>query len=891
MDFTALFHALLLILSIPNKALNSLNSLLNAYPRTIGPPPPPPVITAIAYRYLPAVSTAYTFEAHGTTSPTYAAVTGQLDNAMPTSYNLADAVFVSRQRNELRHTRDLVTYEKASAGHIRPLTIEFNAVYLLLIVIGLFAVLMGPVLLYDVLRKRSMVLKEVYRLWQQDHDILTKEKLTALTTISRADKEHQAVCDGFQRRVHKLLHERSKLDLHATSQEHLAARLAADVARRDSTLSGTEKALGVANTALEGAHVRITGLEEQIKQRKQEVSSLKKTEKEKSKALEEAEKSVKELRGKLATNSRTTDLRFNKIKTVEAAQVAAANDRDAAITAERSLKDLLDRYEKQELECRQKVERAENAQQATEIARYATDTARDAAVTAQKAAEISFKDLQDKFKEQAQAHRKEIQSTEAAQKDAQRGRDAAVDESRVAMAAVAAAEEARKAAEAGCQDFQDISTAQADEFDRSRKKYEMRATDFVEMESIATKQSVKIEELEEVIERLKYDAARRPETTQKCLTKALSLTARRTEAQVGELTVTVNDLQDACNSFAILLNDTLSKCEPIESRDVKERYDELMHQFQQRRNVSAAHQAPWDVLQGRHTVETATPTPNDLTSDGDGFAQTIATFSVDDSPTLTVAHSPCGVPVAVRLPPPAPPKVEADAGAMCSGVKSDDDGQVSDQCYDRDGETSSNGGESGYVSGSQWSSGSADTVSHHAPAESEQHETQVDSGGEASIATLRDPSLAALELRQESVLYSADTTYDNASASSEQRGDRVHGDGEVSIATSRDPSPASVEASLARTETTAEPGASDLGDECGSSDGFAASQITDTELDVKNTELDVKKKKNRRSRRAGTGRLHETIEEGNARRAGLVKPLRRGGHNQRSRGLKSANMW
>ncbi|KAK5705867.1 hypothetical protein LTR17_021309 [Elasticomyces elasticus] len=838
MDITALFHALLLILSIPNKALNSLNSLLNAYPRTIGPPPPPPVITAIAYRYLTAVSTAYSFETHGTISPTCTAMPRYTAVRTTPSYFLTNAAPATSLYTESHESSELTVYEMPTARHLEyPIMIN-NAVYfwlLVLMVVCLASVWVNRRCEVYALRRRCSVYEALQRSVKEQNDDLMKEKLSALATISRVDIVLNMAVDDLTAAYGQIgtienLH-RERID--GLVKDKLTAL--ATISRVDMVLDMAVDDLAAAYGqigTIERAHSeRIDGL---MKDQGTALTTISLADKALNMAVEDIAAAYAEIGTIERAHREKVECLDLKCKTAEAAHETTKNARDEA-----------------------------------EAGRDAAVIAKDAAIAAQSAAEISFKDLQDKFEEQAQAHRKEIQSAEAAQKDAQRGRDAAVDESRVAMAAVAAAEEARKAAEAGCKDFQDISKAQADEFERSRKNYEMRQTDFVEMESSATKQSVKIEELEEVIERLKYDAARRPETTQKFLTKALSLTARRTEAQVGELTVTVNDLQDACNAFAILLNDTLSKCEPIESRDVKERYDELMHQFQQRRNVSAAHQAPWDVLHGRHTVETATHASDDLISDGDGFAQTIATFSVDDSPTSTVAHSPCGVPVAVRLPPPAPPKVEADAGAMCSGVKSDDDGQVSDQCYDRDGETSSDGGESGYVSGSQRSSGSADTVSHHAPAESEQHETQVDSGGEASVATLRDPSLAALELRQESVLYSADTTYDNASASSEQHGDRIHGDGKVSIATSPDPSPASVEASLARTETTVEPGGSDLGDEYGSSDGFAASQIMDAGLDVK-------KKKTRRGHRGGTDRLHETIEEGIARRAGLEKPIRRG---------------
>ncbi|KAK4973895.1 hypothetical protein LTR42_005885 [Elasticomyces elasticus] len=182
MDFAALFHALLLILSIPNKALNSLNSLLNAYPRTIGSPSPPPVITAIAYRYPPAVSTVCSFEAHGTTSPTYTAVTGQLDNVIPTSYNLTNAAPTTSLYTESHESSGLVVYEIPTARHFEYPTISNNAVrFWLLILIVVYLIVLA-------LRHRCSVYEALQRSVKEQNDGLVKEKLTALTTISRADK-------------------------------------------------------------------------------------------------------------------------------------------------------------------------------------------------------------------------------------------------------------------------------------------------------------------------------------------------------------------------------------------------------------------------------------------------------------------------------------------------------------------------------------------------------------------------------------------------------------------------------------------------------------------------------------------------------------------------------
>ncbi|KAK6402776.1 hypothetical protein LTR81_022229 [Elasticomyces elasticus] len=612
MDFAALFHALLLILSIPNKALNSLNSLLNAYPRTIGSPPPPPVITAIAYRNLPAVSTACSFEAHGTTSPTYTAVTGQLDNVMPTSYNLTNVAPTTSLYTESHESSWLVVYEMPTAGHFEYPTISNNAVRLwLLILIMVYLVVLA-------LRHRCNVYEALQRSVKEQNDGLVKEKLTALATIEK---------------------------------DKLAA-----------------------------INLRI-----------------------KVQAVFERDDTRQDLPALLLSHM------FGKTSRLE---VLCENFR----------------------------------------------------------AQIKESDL--------------------------------------------------------------LLSQAGDELNSARSKHAVAETQNSELEKRVVLYEEEATDLRKSEEK-KSDASK-----------------QAAEIEIGRLQERARVQFDA---YALLQAEYTASSQNC----------------------------------AMESMDTATEFEHAVVYDIDDFAQTTVPFSmggIDDSSKSTIACTPFGPSVTVRLPPPGPPKVEADASAICSSVKSDDDAEVSDQFSGGDAESSSNSGESGYVSGSQQASGSTDTIYHNAPAESEQHETQVDSGGEDSIATLRDPSFAALELRQESVSYSNDTTYDSASAAGEQREVGVYGGGEASIATPRDPSPASVELSLARTDTTAGSERSDLGNECASSDGFAASQVTDTELDVK-------KKRNRRGHRGGTGRSHETIEEGNARRAARKKPLRRGGHNQRSRGLKSANMW
>ncbi|KAK5718165.1 hypothetical protein LTR17_015813 [Elasticomyces elasticus] len=568
MDFTALFHALLLILSIPNKALNSLNSLLNAYPRTIGPPPPPPVITAIAYRYLTAVSSAYTFETHGTISPTYTAMPRYTAVGTTPSYFLTNAAPATSLYTESHESSELALYEMPTARHFEYPIMTNNAVYfwlLILMVVYLASMWANRRCEVQALRHRCGAYEALQRNVKEKNDGLVKEKLTALATISRVDMVlNLAVGDltavhgeiGSMERMH-----RERID-----------DLVKDKAAALTTISLADTALNVALGDLAAAYGEIGSMERMHRER---IDDLVKDKAAALTTISLADTALNVALGDLAAA-------YGEIGTIEKEKLAAINLRI-------KVQAVCDR-----VKTRQDLPALLLSNLFGENSRL----------------EVLCEDLR------AQIKKSSLFLTQAG------------DELTSAISKHARAE------------------AQNGELEKQVVRYKEEVTNLRKSEKEKTEA---LEEAEKN-ERLKYDAARRPETTQKFLTKALALTARRTEAQVGELTVTVNDLQDACNSFAILLNDTLSKCEPIESRDVKERYDELMHQLQQRRNVSAAHQAPWDVLQGRHTVETATP--NDLTSDGYGFAQSIATFDcVDDSATSNTAHSPCGLRVAVRLPP------------------------------------------------------------------------------------------------------------------------------------------------------------------------------------------------------------------------------------------------
>ncbi|KAK4895924.1 hypothetical protein LTR27_006095 [Elasticomyces elasticus] len=809
MDFTALFHALLLILSIPNKALNSLNSLLNAYPRTIGSPSPPPVITAIAYRNLPAVSTACTFEAHGTTSPTYAAVTGQLDNVMPTSYNLADAAPTTSLYTESHESSELVVYEMPTARHSEYPTIINNAVCFWLLnlivvyLVGMWANSRCEVL---ALRHRCSVYEALQRSVREQNDGLVKEKLTALTTI---EKEKLAAIN-----LRIKFGETSRLEV-------LCDNFRAQIRENDLLLSQAGDELTRARSKHAVVETQNGELEKRVMRYEEEATNLRKTAKEKSEALEEAEKDVKELKENLDKSNKTVNKRNDKItKQGEA------------------LKKLQQEYDAEKLNHVSQKQALDEALQNEQATKQSLATLQH-----------EFIAVKETFTEQKQQLEDAVEKTTSTQRSL-----AALQQGHL--------EDQEKCDELEAKYGTLSEEIQARDGETAQLKQE-KATLLLEV----TARDTKIDEME----------AKRRASLQVLQDARLQKSAeqkQRDQAVVAEL------------AAAKLANATLVESMQAAEIEIGRLQEQARVQFDAYASLQAEYTAS-SQNSATESMDTAAEFQHAVVYDIDDFARTTVPFSVgciDDSSASTIACMPFGPSVTVRLPPPGPPKVEADASAMCSSVKSDDDAEVSDQCSDGDTESSSNSGESGYVSGSQQASGSTDTIYHNAPAESEQHETQVDSGGEDSIATLRDPSFAALELRQESVSCSNDTTYDSASAAGEQREVGVYGGGEASIATPRDPSPASVEPSLARTDTIAGSERSDLGNECASSDGFAASHVTDTELDVK-------KKRNRRSRRGGTGRLHETLEEGTARRAALKKPLRRGGHNQRSRGLKSANMW
>ncbi|KAK3629764.1 hypothetical protein LTR22_021758, partial [Elasticomyces elasticus] len=298
--------------------LNSLNSLLNAYPRTIGSPSPPPVITAIAYRNLPAVSTACTFEAHGTTSPTYAALTGQLDNVMPTSYNLADAAPTTSLYTESHESSELVVYEMPTARHFEYPTITNNAVcFWLLILIVVYLVGMWANSRCEILalRHRCSVYEALQRSVREQNDGLVKEKLTALATIEK-DKlaainlriKVQAVCDRVK-----------------TRQDCELARLMAQNQESDLLLSQAREDLISAISKHAAAGARNGELEEKIVRYNEEVTNLRKSENKKSDALEEAEKAVKELKENLDKSNKTVNKRNDKI-TKQGEELKAATE-------------------------------------------------------------------------------------------------------------------------------------------------------------------------------------------------------------------------------------------------------------------------------------------------------------------------------------------------------------------------------------------------------------------------------------------------------------------------------------------------------------------------------------------------------------------------------------